>query len=341
MIARSRLTFAMLACLAGGLCLNTISHAMISSVQITPAQPTDQDTITFSVAGGFPDACWHSQDFHFTQTSPTEFAADVFGVDTWQPGMVCLQIIVNYGYLASFGPLNPGNYTILITEYPQSEREPWPDISTLIFNVQESLPPAEISLIPTSLDFGIVQLGHDSVRTLTIRNVGGELLTVTNTTTPIGFATLFELPLTIAADSSLTDSVQFSPTADQPYGGNLVILSNASTSPTLVPLSGVAGEPSFSDDAFPKTPEDIFLDQSYPNPFNFSTTVSFSLPRNTPARLAVHDVLGREVRVLADENFAPGEHRILFDGSDLPSGIYFTRLQSGEFVAAQKLLLLK
>ncbi|MDD5087501.1 MAG: T9SS type A sorting domain-containing protein [bacterium] len=78
-----------------------------------------------------------------------------------------------------------------------------------------------------------------------------------------------------------------------------------------------------------------------PNPFNPSTALSFTLPRQARARLAVYDVLGREVRVLADENFAPGEHRILFDGSDLPSGIYFARLQSSEFVATQKLLLLK
>ncbi|MBU0510057.1 T9SS type A sorting domain-containing protein [bacterium] len=78
-----------------------------------------------------------------------------------------------------------------------------------------------------------------------------------------------------------------------------------------------------------------------PNPFNPYTTISFALPHPAHARLTVYDVLGREVRVLANDNFAPGEHRLRFDGSDLPSGIYFARLQSGEFVATQKLLLLK
>jgi len=78
-----------------------------------------------------------------------------------------------------------------------------------------------------------------------------------------------------------------------------------------------------------------------PNPFNPSTTLSFTLPRQARARLAVYDVLGREVRVLADEDFTAGEHRILFDGSNLPSGLYFARLQSEEFVSTQKLLLLK
>ncbi len=75
----------------------------------------------------------------------------------------------------------------------------------------------------------------------------------------------------------------------------------------------------------------MFTLQCAPNPFNSATTLSFSLPRQVHARLAVYDMLGRVVCVLADENFAPGEHRIPFDGSDLPSGIYFAHLRNGEF----------
>jgi len=80
---------------------------------------------------------------------------------------------------------------------------------------------------------------------------------------------------------------------------------------------------------------------AFPNPFNSATTVSFTLLHRARARLAVYDVLGREVRVLADEDYASGEHRFTFDASGLPSGIYFAHVQSGEFTATQKLLLLK
>lgn len=100
-------------------------------------------------------------------------------------------------------------------------------------------------------------------------------------------------------------------------------------------------DPLLSADKQPSSMLRDFAISSFPNPFNPSTTLSFTLPRQARARLAIYDVLGREVRVLADESFPAGEHRVLFDGSDLPSGIYFARLQSGEFVATQKLLLLK
>jgi hypothetical protein len=80
---------------------------------------------------------------------------------------------------------------------------------------------------------------------------------------------------------------------------------------------------------------------SFPNPFNPSTTISFSLPREAQTHIAVFDILGREVAVLANDKFAIGEHHVTFDGAALPSGIYFARLQSGAFTETRKLLLLR
>jgi hypothetical protein len=80
---------------------------------------------------------------------------------------------------------------------------------------------------------------------------------------------------------------------------------------------------------------------SFPNPFNPTTTLSFTLPKAGKSKLAVYDLLGREVAMLEDQKYDAGEHRIRFDGSALPSGIYFARMVSGEYVATQKLLLLK
>lgn len=80
---------------------------------------------------------------------------------------------------------------------------------------------------------------------------------------------------------------------------------------------------------------------SFPNPFNPSTTISFSLPREAHARIAIFDILGREVAVLANDKFAIGEHQMTFNGSALPSGIYFARLQSGAMTETRKLLLLR
>lgn len=80
---------------------------------------------------------------------------------------------------------------------------------------------------------------------------------------------------------------------------------------------------------------------AFPNPFNPVTEISFTVSRTQRVKLPVYDVAGRQVRLLADEVFAAGEHRLNFDGRELPTGIYFARLQAKGAVKTQKLLLLK
>jgi hypothetical protein len=79
----------------------------------------------------------------------------------------------------------------------------------------------------------------------------------------------------------------------------------------------------------------------YPNPFNPTTMIAFSLPRTERITLTVYDVTGREVQVLEDGVQNAGDYRITFDGSGLSSGIYFARLDAGSFSQTQKLMLLK
>jgi len=83
------------------------------------------------------------------------------------------------------------------------------------------------------------------------------------------------------------------------------------------------------------------LKDCYPNPFNPSTEIAFELPRSMNATLKVFYVLGREVAVLEDGRLSAGEHRVSFDGSGLPSGVYFCRLAAGDNVRTRKMLLLK
>jgi len=75
----------------------------------------------------------------------------------------------------------------------------------------------------------------------------------------------------------------------------------------------------------------VQLAQNYPNPFNPSTTIRFTLPQRDHVRLTVHDVRGRLVRVLENEDLPAGEHRIAWGGVDkggrpVASGVYFYRL---------------
>lgn len=81
------------------------------------------------------------------------------------------------------------------------------------------------------------------------------------------------------------------------------------------------------------------LQQNYPNPFNPSTVISFRLPVNSRVTLKVFDVNGREVATLVDGEMVAGKHVVRFNGSNLPSGIYFYQIKSGLFLTTRKALL--
>ena len=88
-------------------------------------------------------------------------------------------------------------------------------------------------------------------------------------------------------------------------------------------------------------PPSSFILSCFPNPFNPTTTISFSLPHSAKVEVNIFDITGRLVETLADQRFEAGAHSLIFDGSSLPSGIYFARLRAGEFVKTQKMVLLK
>jgi hypothetical protein len=89
------------------------------------------------------------------------------------------------------------------------------------------------------------------------------------------------------------------------------------------------------------TPHEFVLYPCYPNPFNPSTVIRFSLPNTGHAKLTVYDVTGRQVKVLTNEVLNAGEHCVTFDGSALSSGVYFVRLEAGHHVQTEKMVLLK
>jgi hypothetical protein len=88
-------------------------------------------------------------------------------------------------------------------------------------------------------------------------------------------------------------------------------------------------------------PQKSALEQNYPNPFNPSTIINFSLTKSGQVTLSVYDLLGRQVSELVNDRREAGVHEVTFDGSNLASGMYFYRLQAGDFVATKLLLLLK
>lgn len=80
---------------------------------------------------------------------------------------------------------------------------------------------------------------------------------------------------------------------------------------------------------------------AYPNPFNSSVKIVYSLPEDSPAELVVYDLLGRKAAVLVNEVVKQGSHEVLFNADHLPSGIYFYTLRAGSFTKTNKIILMK
>ncbi len=88
-------------------------------------------------------------------------------------------------------------------------------------------------------------------------------------------------------------------------------------------------------------PEDFALSQNYPNPFNPSTTIEFAMPTAGQASLVVYNIRGEEVVRLVDGFKSAGRHKVQWDATFLPSGVYLYRFQSGSFTNVRKLTLAK
>lgn len=90
-----------------------------------------------------------------------------------------------------------------------------------------------------------------------------------------------------------------------------------------------------------EVPRTTSLSTAYPNPFNPETTIRYSLALDGQARIAVYDVLGREVAVLGDGFQKAGEHEVVFDASHLPSGLYIYRLETADKQLSGRVMLAK
>jgi hypothetical protein len=83
------------------------------------------------------------------------------------------------------------------------------------------------------------------------------------------------------------------------------------------------------------------LEQNYPNPFNPTTTISFSVPNSEFVKLSVFNTLGQQVATIVNEQLNAGQNKLLFDASNLVSGIYYYRIEAGNFTSTKRLVLLR
>jgi len=94
-------------------------------------------------------------------------------------------------------------------------------------------------------------------------------------------------------------------------------------------------------------PKEFKLEQNFPNPFNPTTTIQYQIPviasetKQSAVKLIVYDILGNEVAILVNEQKEPGYYEVSWNASNLASGVYIYRLQTGSFVSVKKMMLLR
>jgi len=88
-------------------------------------------------------------------------------------------------------------------------------------------------------------------------------------------------------------------------------------------------------------PEGFRLEQNFPNPFNPTTVIEYSVPRNSAVKITVFDQLGREIRTIVDQELLPGTYQTTFDAAGLSSGTYFYKLSVDGFETVKRMLLVR
>jgi hypothetical protein len=126
--------------------------------------------------------------------------------------------------------------------------------------------------------------------------------------------------------------------ATAPATGESFIPSDSSQWRTFsVCLNSVIGIKKISDNV----PDKFTLFQNYPNPFNPATIINYQLPMSVNVKLTIYDMLGREISILVNEKQQPGTYQVEWNGANFASGIYFYKLEAGDFKKTKRMVLIK
>jgi hypothetical protein len=90
-----------------------------------------------------------------------------------------------------------------------------------------------------------------------------------------------------------------------------------------------------------EVPDEYVLEQNYPNPFNPETKIRISIAKYGLVKLTVYNILGKEITSLVNQYLNPGTYEVVFNSNNIPSGVYFYIMESGSYISARKMILVK
>jgi len=197
--------------------------------------------------------------------------------------------------------------------------------------------------------FGDINIGNSKQDVLTITNIDDATpLDIAVEIYGEGFKLLNnEITIRIQPGESKDLIIQFSPTATSNYTGSVLIRLNETYNPiTLtkytitVPLTG-RGLGTISVDEPSELPTEYNLLPNYPNPFNPTTTIQYTIPKDKYVKLVVYDITGRIVKELVNGHKAAGKYNLEFNASGYTSGVYYYKIEAGSYKSVQKMMLIK
>lgn len=206
--------------------------------------------------------------------------------------------------------------------------------------------PWETSLFitkPDSLSFGYVPIGDSLVKSIIIKNNSDNEIKINGLLNrDSSYQVNNSLPVSIAANDSAVIQVKFKPGTGIYHPDDLYLQWNKNDEriARIVKLSG-STDSIYTDLQNEQNQLKFSLAQSYPNPFNPSTNISFTIPEEGNVTIKVYDILGCEIRNLINSNLKPGNYNIDFYAEDLPSGVYLYNLRINNYNETKKMLLLR
>ena len=246
---------------------------------------------------------------------------------------------VRYNFMA---PQVEGTYTATIKD----ANGHW-DSSTVILNVT-SAPTLFKDSVVVSLSPGMTTTRYDTLEWTGWSGLGCDSLFIPVNAPHVHYATMPNAPwLSIqpsdfAAALNIRTIVQRTATA--PLVGSVstyeVFTFESGSYPRFVQWK-IAATTGIHEQRAGEPPLSYALMQNYPNPFNPTTTIRYGLPRRSSVTLTVFNTLGQKVATLVNETEDAGYYDVRFDGSGLASGVYFYRIQAGDFVQAKKVLIIR
>ena len=211
----------------------------------------------------------------------------------------------------------------------------------------DAIPPYPIiECSATTLNFGQVFTNQTSPMNFWIFNRGNvdDLVISEFSFTPGSFSSvyIFDQPsYTIPANDSLEVTLTFAPASENNYNGRVELVNNSENDQNYRILLLGTGVIDAVTDPVTGLPMEFELSQNYPNPFNPSTEIQFALPNDANVNLTVSNLLGQEVATVTRGFFSAGFHHVTFNAANLPSGLYFYKLEAADFTAIRKMMLLK